>query len=369
MNPVTPLAVDSRALDSLRNQAGQDPRKAVRQAAAQFESLFMRQLLKSMRDAMPKSGMWDSAGQSMVQDMYDAQLSQVMAGRPGGLADVIARQLTRHLGGDAVAGAAAAGTPAATAATSSAAAIPSATTTPAGGPAGLPAAKSQPAPTPLSNTVAAAAAAAAAFAARQAALEAAGQAAGRPAPAPSANAVQHGPFAMPGAVVRSAPPDTDRLDPQQADFVKRVWPHALLAERTTGVPAPFIVGQAALESGWGRHEIRRPDGTPSFNLFGIKAGGRWDGDRVSTTTTEYQGGVARKQVASFRAYGSYAEAFRDWAELMTRSPRYESVMRASGSVEGFASGMQRAGYATDPAYGRKLERTINHALALGRLVI
>jgi flagellar protein FlgJ len=164
-------------------------------------------------------------------------------------------------------------------------------------------------------------------------------------------------------------PELDGLAPAQAGFVQRMWPHALLAEKTTGVPAAYIVGQAALESGWGRHEIRNPDGSPSHNLFGIKAGANWSGDAVQAKTTEYVDGRARKQVEKFRAYGSYSEAFSDWARLLANSPRYGEVLRSADSAGEFAEGMQRAGYATDPQYGAKLERTINRALALKRLVL
>ncbi|MFA7666348.1 MAG: flagellar assembly peptidoglycan hydrolase FlgJ [Burkholderiaceae bacterium] len=160
-----------------------------------------------------------------------------------------------------------------------------------------------------------------------------------------------------------------RLDGPQAAFVDRMWSHALAAQRASGVPAAFVVGQAALESGWGRHEIRHPDGRSAHNLFGIKATGGWQGATVEVPTTEYVDGKPQRVVERFRAYGSYAEAFRDWAGLMSKSPRYRDVVRADQSVEGFAQGMQRAGYATDPRYGSKLESTINQTLLLKRLVI
>jgi flagellar protein FlgJ len=143
-------------------------------------------------------------------------------------------------------------------------------------------------------------------------------------------------------------------------------PHAQAAERQTGVPASFILGQAALESGWGRGEVKNADGSSSFNLFGIKAGSGWKGATATVTTTEYSDGQPVRQRASFRSYGSYAEAFTDYARLLASQPRYAGVLRGASSPEAFAGGMQRAGYATDPAYASKLARTINHALALQR---
>jgi len=120
-------------------------------------------------------------------------------------------------------------------------------------------------------------------------------------------------------------------------------------------PAPLILAQAALESGWGKREIRADDGTQSFNLFGIKADRGWKGATVETTTTEYVDGEPQKVRAKFRAYGSYEEAFTDYARFITRNPRYANVLATDDPNEA-AHGLQRAGYATDPRYGEKLVR-------------
>jgi len=158
-----------------------------------------------------------------------------------------------------------------------------------------------------------------------------------------------------------APAGTPIASPQ--DFVARMLDHAVAAGRESGIPAPYILGQAALESGWGRREIRGADGTPSHNLFGIKAGRDWRGPVVETLTTEYVNGVAHKSVGRFRAYGSYAEAFSDYAGLLARSPRYATVSSAPDAAS-FAGRLQAGGYATDPAYARKLTQVINRTLAL-----
>jgi flagellar protein FlgJ len=136
-------------------------------------------------------------------------------------------------------------------------------------------------------------------------------------------------------------------------------PHARVAEGQTGVPARFVLGQAALESGWGAREIRAADGRNSFNLFGIKAGRGWNGPVIEATTTEYVNGLARRSVERFRAYGSYAEAFADHARLLQGNPRYAGVLSGSQDAVSFAAGMQRAGYATDPRYAEKLAQVIN----------
>lgn len=148
-------------------------------------------------------------------------------------------------------------------------------------------------------------------------------------------------------------------------FVDRLWDDAKAAEAKVGVPAQFMLGQAALESGWGRREIVGADGTPSHNLFGIKAGGGWTGKTVEAMTTEYVNGVAVKRAERFRAYDSYADAFADYAQLIGAKPRYAVALQQT-SAAGFAAGLQRGGYATDPGYAEKLTRVINQTLALTR---
>jgi flagellar protein FlgJ len=150
------------------------------------------------------------------------------------------------------------------------------------------------------------------------------------------------------------------------DFVARHADAAESAERETGIPAAFILGQAAHESGWGRREIRNADGSSSHNLFGIKAGRGWTGRVAEVTTTEYVDGQPRKVLAKFRAYASPEEAFRDYARLLKDSPRYAKVIEQGGTAQGFAANLQRAGYATDPAYADKLGRVINTTLRLQR---
>jgi len=140
----------------------------------------------------------------------------------------------------------------------------------------------------------------------------------------------------------------------QQDFVNRMAPHAVQASQASGVPLQLMLGQAALESGWGKREIRMADGSNSFNLFGIKANADWNGKIAEVMTTEYKNGVPSKQVEKFRAYSSYAEAFKDYAELLGNNPRYADVLRLDGDAAGMARALQKAGYATDPKYADKL---------------
>jgi flagellar protein FlgJ len=188
--------------------------------------------------------------------------------------------------------------------------------------------------------------------------------------APAAPAAAAAAYGAPAAAVTSSP-----LSHKQVDFVQQHAGAARAAEAQSGIPAAFTIGQAAHESGWGRQEIRKADGSSAKNLFGIKAGAGWSGPVAEITTTEWIGGEPQKVSAKFRAYASYDEAFRDYAKLMKESPRYAGVVAqaaqapaSAASAAGFASGLQRAGYATDPAYAAKLARLINSTLRLQKAV-
>ncbi len=253
------LAIDSQNLDKLRLQARQNPEQSLKVAAQQFEMVFLNMMLKSMREATPQDGMFDSEQTRMFTGMLDQQLAQEMSTRGVGLADVMVKQLTR------------------------------------------------------------------------------GQSSVAPAQAAAVTSAYQG-------------------DIQQS-FVDRLKGPAEKASRNTGIPADLILGQAALESGWGKHEIRMADGSSSYNLFGIKAGKDWSGKVANVVTTEYQDGVAHKQVERFRAYDSYTEAFQDYATLLSDNPRYAAVLQQQGG-QGFAQALQQAGYATDPRYAEKLAQVI-----------
>lgn len=257
------LAIDSQSLNNLRLQAKKSPDQALKLAAQQFETVFLNMMLKSMRDATPQDGMFDSEQTKMFTGMLDQQLAQSMASSHSvGLAEIMVKQLSRTQ----------------TSSTSS---------------------KELTAPA-------------------------------------TANSI----------------PSAYRADVQQS-FVDKLRVPAEQASRSTGVPAHLILGQAALESGWGKREIKMADGRDSHNLFGIKAGKDWNGKVAEVMTTEYHNGVATKQVERFRAYGSYAESFQDYARLLSENPRYDGVM-GQGDAKAFAQALQQAGYATDPHYADKL---------------
>ena len=279
----TKLAADVKDVNGLREAARRNSPEALKATAKQFEALFMNMVLKSMRDATPQDGMFDNSQSRTYTSMLDQQISQTMASRGVGLADVLIRQLSGMSGGQT--------------ATGTSDSLPARLSTAAD-------------PAPLTGNTR------------------------------SSQALH------------------------VKEFQERLSAHAEEASRETGIPAKFMLGQAALESGWGKHEIVGADGTRSHNLFGIKATAGWKGKVVTAATTEYVGGVPQTKVEKFRAYDSYADAFRDYARTLRSNPRYENVLANAKDVAGFAQGLQKAGYATDPNYAAKLTRIITKTLSV-----
>lgn len=144
-----------------------------------------------------------------------------------------------------------------------------------------------------------------------------------------------------------------------ADFVRAIWKHAMSAAKQLGLDPQALVAQAALETGWGKHMPAQPDGTPSNNLFGIKADGRWQGQRVNAVTTEFDQGVVRRETAQFRAYPSLEAGFADYVRFLRSDPRYRSAVSGATAPQEFGQALSRAGYATDPDYGAKIRNIMD----------
>ncbi|MCB1752198.1 MAG: flagellar assembly peptidoglycan hydrolase FlgJ [Gammaproteobacteria bacterium] len=162
--------------------------------------------------------------------------------------------------------------------------------------------------------------------------------------------------------------ETDASDWSSTEFVEKLWPWALEAANRIGLQPQALLAQAALETGWGRKMIRRTDGSPSHNLFGIKADGRWDGGRVSVSSLEYEEGSAVKRKDYFRTYGSFRESFDDYVNFLNANPRYDQALAVTSDSRAYFVALQDAGYATDPRYAQKIDavlrgREMNQALA------
>ncbi|WP_442946043.1 flagellar assembly peptidoglycan hydrolase FlgJ [Noviherbaspirillum sp. Root189] len=295
-------------MGKLRQAAKENSPEALKATAKQFEALFMNMVLKSMREATPQDGVFDSQQSKMYTSMLDQQLSQTMASRGVGLADVLVRQLSGVVD------------------------------------------KQKPGAgndeTSLSNDDLSTA-----FSVLNAASAAKSASSLQ---SPATNSVAAGETVKPIASNKPA---------HVRDFQERLGAAAEEASRSTGIPAKFMLGQAALESGWGKREIKGADGSSSHNVFGIKATAGWTGKVVNAVTTEYVNGVPQTRVEKFRAYDSYADAFRDYARMLSSNPRYQNVIASAQDLHGFAHGLQKAGYATDPNYAAKLTRLIKHSLS------
>lgn len=290
--PITP--VDFPGLAALRGAARDRREDAAALAARQFEALVLQMMVRSMRDATPGDPLFGSSAGRFYRDLFDQQLALTLAqGQTVGLAEMLLGQL-REAG----------------------ALAPS----PLGGPAasdpparGIHPSRSGPFPG---------------------------------APGLEADAPGPGPGAVGGA---------GGADGRQA-FARALRRDAERAGRALGVDPDLLVAQVALETGWGRSILRHADGQSSNNLFNIKASPGWDGDTVSVSALEYEGGVAVRRTAAFRAYPSFAESFDDYVALVQGSPRYARALASAGDPRAYARELQAAGYATDPQYADKVIR-------------
>lgn len=183
-----------------------------------------------------------------------------------------------------------------------------------------------------------------------------------------ADALSSGGLAKPTAPLPELP--KKNVPEHVARFIQRHGDAAREVAKESGLPADFMLAQAAHETGWGRARMRATDGTDAHNLFGIKAGPGWKGKVAEVTTTEYVNGQPRKVVAKFRAYDNPEDSFRDYAKLLTGNQRYAqavaSVQAAPDNGAAFAKHLQKAGYATDPEYANKLARVINTTVRVQR---
>jgi len=299
-------AFDVKSAQDLRSEFARDPKEGLKAAAQQFETLFLQMVMKSMRDSVPQDGLLNSEQSRFYTSLLDQQMAQNLAssGKGVGFARLIEQQLGKS--------------------------VVSADELAAPGEAANPAGNAL----PLSSSDA-----------RHLQLRTV------PSTTPTSAA-----YAAP--VGAQAAPAAGEVPASGKEFVNRVWPHAVEASRSTGVPPQFLVAHSALESGWGRSEIRGKDGASSHNLFGIKAGKNWTGATVDAVTTEYIDGKPQQVVERFRAYASYEEGFRDYANLLRGNQRYSAVIGSQDGME-FARRLQQAGYATDPMYADKLSRIIN----------
>ncbi|MDR0565323.1 MAG: flagellar assembly peptidoglycan hydrolase FlgJ [Azoarcus sp.] len=302
--------LDPRSMASLKRLAKDNSDDALRAASKQIEAMFLQMMLKAMRKAALGEGPFESEQTKFIQELQDQQLASDLAQSRGvGLADALFRQLGggRHK-------------------------------------ETAPAQENQNKAEPQSHS--------------QAAISSAkikkvnmAYLSPRLTPEPDAATVSATDASPKTAAAHTVPQHI-------RNFVADIWPYAYEASKATGIPANFLVAQAALETGWGAKQPKNADGTPSYNLFNIKAHAGWNGRTTAQhDVVEFSGKSWQPHKAAFRSYASYAEAFADYAKFLSSSPRYSGVLGQS-DASAFAQGLQRAGYATDPSYADKLVRII-----------
>jgi flagellar protein FlgJ len=279
---------DFSGLNRLKTQARQQDPAALQKVAAQFESIFLSRVLKTMRQAKLADGIMDSDQSKFFQDMYDQQLAVHLAAKPGiGLAELIVKQLS-------------------------------------------PKSEAQNVTLGVKDY-----------------LRRPLQARVHSNAAHSENKTED---------TKSITPTENKAINSRQQFVEQLRPFAEQAADELGVDAGVLIAQAALETGWGKSVIKHADGSSSFNLFNIKADKSWRGDYVNKRTLEFEQGRPRKQMAKFRAYNSWQQSFLDYARFIKTNPRYQSALKVAADPERYMHELQKAGYATDPEYGRKVMR-------------
>ncbi|MDX1368428.1 flagellar assembly peptidoglycan hydrolase FlgJ [Pseudomonas sp.] len=355
VNTNSPL--DSGAFTDLNRlnqfKVGGDSEKNIRKVAQEFESLFLNEMLKAMRSAnevLGEGNFMNSNESKTYQDMHDQQLSVTLSNNQNGigLADVLVRQMSQ------IKDAGSRPNPFAQVdqPVPSAPSKPLAKVDSSRDDSSLLNQRRLSLPGKLGDRLMAGI------------VPTAGVADAQPlaqndwipakafaAPADKALSL-NGADAISGRRLAQAPGKTAFAS--KDEFIAAMLPMAERAAEKIGVDARYLVAQAALETGWGKSIIRQQDGTSSHNLFGIKSHNSWDGESARVLTTEYQGGKAVKEAASFRAYDSYAHSFEDYVSFLQSNGRYQNALSSTENPEQFARELQKAGYATDPQYARKV---------------
>ena len=311
---------DLNALQSLKHESKTNKEGALDAAAKHFESIFVSMMIKSMRDAnkvFSEGNLLQSNQSDFYQQMFDSQMAvSLSTGKGIGLAGVIKRQLSKGLGPVE------AGKESFSLASQEKA-------------YSLEDYARQPFVTPQ----------------KVAKIE---------------QTIEQIDLALEiSALNNAASSEIDFSSPDK--YIESLYPYAKQVEIETGIDARLMLAQSALETGWGQREILNTDGSPSHNLFGIKAQAGWSGDRTNITTTEFRNGVAVKERADFRSYAGYQESFTDYANFLNNNARYEQALEKASQPHEFARELQDAGYATDPDYAEKINRIIDRYMNIDEL--
>ncbi len=305
---------DINGLQNINKLGKSDKSAALKEVAEQFESMFIKMMMTSMRKAnkaFSEDSLLSSPEQDFYRGMYDDQMAVSLSGQKGvGLAEVIHRQLMSAYGTKSAAN------------------------------KQINQSKLQDRRLPVSLFT--------------------GYGEKKPAAKNKPNNHQTTPLNLYGLENLTGITGSTKAGHKAMqfnsplDFIRQVYPHAQKIAQKIGVKPQLIVSQAALETGWGKYMMSDEQGRSSHNLFGIKADSRWNGDKVRVQTHEYIDGVKLKQNADFRAYPSISAALEDYADFLQQNSRYKKALKAGQSIQNYGHELQRAGYATDPFYGKKI---------------
>lgn len=146
----------------------------------------------------------------------------------------------------------------------------------------------------------------------------------------------------------------------QDEFVATMLPMAKAAAARIGIDPKYLVAQAALETGWGKSVMRAEDGSSSHNLFGIKAGQSWQGGQARAITSEFRDGAMVKETAQFRSYSSYQDSFHDLVTLLQSHDRYKEVVKSADNPEQFVRELQKPVMQPTRITPARFRRSQNH---------
>lgn len=291
---------DLHSLDNVRSQARKDESKALRTVAKQFEGIFMKMMLKSMRDATPGNPLFSSDSEKFYTQMYDDQLSTDLSkGGSLGLADMMVAQLEgtyTHSSKNRIS----------------------------------PRAKGELDITSMPEVI---------------------------------SSIEKNARAM-DVYQTNARMEPEKSTPlhelkSPEEFIESIWGHAYQAGKKLNLNPEVLVAQAALETGWGKYAVKDSNGISSNNLFNIKADTRWNGPRMNKETMEYINGSAVQENAQFRAYESIKASFDDYVSFLQKHDRYQKALNHTEDSGNYLRELQSAGYATDPRYAEKIEKIMN----------
>ena len=296
---------DLSRFSGLRLDAKHDPEAAMKKVAREFEALFVQIMLKAAREAGGQDGVMDSNESRLYHEMFDDQIALTVAEDGGmGIEQMLRRQFADQLrqhGADEDLTAKML--------------------------ARLPARRAFPV-----------------LAHRQSAVDAVG----------GNDEVVEDVSTWRAATASAARAGGAEIDAGRKHFADSLRQHAERAAAKLGTSAEILIAQAALETGWGKHVMPVPGGGSSHNLFSIKADPSWDGNTVTRSTLEFMEGRPVRINAGFRSYEDIGHAFDDYAEFIASNPRYQRALEKAADPRAYVRELQRAGYATDPDYARKI---------------